>query len=197
MNLLLDILNRNTKEIEKKKQGKTNNLNQITVNSAEITDFKSDIIEIDKEIADIDTELKRLRTTAGGSTSTRMSVITAESRKKKDKTEEEADLVTDKIRLLDEINDFQTVVNPVIDKEITTLKTDINTIQLTDIPTMTGVLSGHQTIIEQPKENLELNKVETLKSNNVNRPIIKRYEDVFNTLDRNHYIVTQETNIFP
>jgi len=197
MNLLLDILNRNTKEIEKKKQGKTNNLNQITVNSAEITDFKSDIIEIDKEIADIDTELKRLRTTAGGSTSTRMSVITAESRKKKDKTEEKADLVTDKIRLLDEINDIQTVVNPVIDKEITTLKTDINTIQLTDIPTMTGVLSGQQTIIEQPKENLELNKVETLKSNNVNRPIIKRYEDVFNTLDRNHYIVTQETNIFP
>jgi hypothetical protein len=58
--------------MSKKKQGKTNNLNQITVNSVEITDFKSDIIEIDKEIVDIDTELKRLRATAGGNTSTRM-----------------------------------------------------------------------------------------------------------------------------
>jgi hypothetical protein len=121
-------------------------------------------------------------------------VITAESRKHKDKTEEKTDLVTDKIRLLDEINDIQTAVNPAIDKEIATLKTDINTIQLTDIPTMTGVLPGQQTIMEQPKENLELNKVETLKANNVNRPIIKRYEDAFNTLDRNHYTVTQEPN---
>jgi hypothetical protein len=34
----------------------------------------------------------------GGSTSTRMSAITAESRKNKDKTEGKTDLVTDKIR---------------------------------------------------------------------------------------------------
>ena len=37
------------------------------------------------------------------------------------------DLVTDNIRLLDEFNDMKTVVNPAIDKEITTLKTHINT----------------------------------------------------------------------
>jgi hypothetical protein len=191
-NLKEDIITKE-KEILTKKQEKKNNIKQIIVNNKEIADIEVSIIEVDKEIVDIDNELVRLRAVITG-TPGRMTSITAENRKKKGKEDEKNDLETEKIRLLDEINEIQTVTNPAIDAEIPILKAAIDTIQLTDIPDKIKEIDAKEIIVGQVKENFELNKVEVLKANNANRPIIKQYEDTFNTLNRNRYSVSQEPN---
>ena len=61
-----------------------------------------------------------------------MASITAENRKKKGKEDEKNDLETEKIRLLDEINDIQTVTNPAIDAEIPILKGSTDILEKTD-----------------------------------------------------------------
>jgi hypothetical protein len=124
----------------------------------------------------------------------RMPSINAENRKKKGKEDEKNDLETEKIRLLDEINDIQTVTNPAIDAEIPILKADIDDIQLVKIPDKIKEIDAKEIMVGQVKKNFEDNKVEVLKANNANRPIIKQYEDTFNTLNRNRNSVSQEPN---
>ena len=182
------------KEIEIKKKEKTNNLQKIKDNNEYISDIEKYVIEIDKELVIIDAELTRLRATAAGSTPTRMTEITTLVRKKKEKEDEKTDQEKDKIFLTDQITDIQTIQNPAIDTEIPILTTDINTIQLTDIPAKIADINAKEIIVGQIKENLELNRVEVLKANNANRPIIKQYEDTFNTLNRNRNSVSQEPN---
>ena len=181
------------KEIEIKNQEKKNNLKKIIDNNKEIAVIETSIIEIDKEIADIDNELTRLRAITTG-TPGRMTGINTEVRKKKAKEDEKTDLETDKTTLLDEINDITTTDNPTIDGDIATLIGEISTIQRTDIPAKITEINAKEIVVEQVKENFELNKVEVLKANNLNRPIIKQYEDTFNTLNRNRYSVSQEPN---
>ena len=186
-------INKKKGEVEIKNQEKKNNLKKIIDNNKEIAVIETSIIEIDKEIADIDNELTRLRAITTG-TPGRMTGINTEVRKKKAKEDEKTDLETDKTTLLDEINDITTTDNPTIDGDIATLIGEINTIQRTDIPAKIKDIEAKEIIVGQVKENFELNKVEVLKANNLNRPIIKQYEDTFNTLNRNRYSVSQEPN---
>ena len=186
-------INKKKGEVEIKNQEKKNNLKKIIDNNKEIAVIETSIIEIDKEIADIDNELTRLRAITTG-TPGRMTGINTEVRKKKAKEDEKTDLETDKTTLLDEINDITTTDNPTIDGDIATSIGEINTIQRTDIPAKIKDIEAKEIIVGQVKENFELNKVEILKANNLNRPIIKQYEDTFNTLNRNRYSVSQEPN---
>jgi hypothetical protein len=98
-----------------------------------------------------------------------MTGIKTEVRKKKDKEDEKKDLETDKTTLVGEISTILLTDNPTIDGDIATLIGEISTIQRTDIPAKITEINAKEIIVEQVKENFELNKVEILKANNSNR----------------------------
>jgi hypothetical protein len=180
------------KEIEQRYEMKSKAEKKININNDEIKRIENRIIPIDAELAIITPELIRQRATASGTTG-RMARINAELKKERDKNAIKLPLETEKTRLETEVTNLGADILT-IEGEITTLEAEIATIQLTDIPSKITDINAQEIIVEQVKENIELNKVEVLKANNANRPIIKQYEDTFNTLNRNRYSVSQEPN---
>jgi hypothetical protein len=166
--------------------------NQIDINNEEIKRIENRIIPIDANIAIIDANLVRFRATATG-TAGRMARINAELAKKRSEEAKKLPLVTEKTKLETEVTNLGADIIT-IEGFITTGETDINDIQFTDIPAKIKDIEAQDIIVGQVKENVKLNKVEVLKANNLNRPIIKQYEDTFNTLNRNRYSVSQEPN---
>jgi len=165
---------------------------KININNEEIKRIENRIIPIDAELAIFAAELVRQRATPSG-TIGRTGRINAELKKERDKNAIKLPLETEKTRLETEVTNLGADILT-IEGEITTLEAEIVTIQLTDIPSKITDINAQEIIVEQVKENIELNKVEVLKANNANRPIIKQYEDTFNTLNRNRYSVSQEPN---
>ena len=183
-----DLQEKITKLYDKKSQAE----NQIDINNEEIKRIENRIIPIDDKLAIIDAELVRQRLTPTG-TAGRMVRINAELAKKRIEEAKKLPLVTEKTKLETEVTNLGLDIIT-IEGFITTGKTDIDNIQLVDIPAKIKDIEAQDIIVGQVKENVELNKVEVLKANNLNRPIIKQYEDTFNTLNRNRYSVTQEPN---
>ena len=183
-----DLQEKITKLYDKKSQAE----NQIDINNEEIKRIENRIIPIEANIAIIDADLVRFRATATG-TAGRMARINAELAKKRIEEAKKLPLVTEKTKLETEVTNLGLDIIT-IEGFITTGKTDIDNIQLVDIPAKIKDIEAQEIIVGQVKENVERNKVEVLKANNLNRPIIKQYEDTFNTLNRNRYSVTQEPN---